>query len=80
MFYRNPMILGIALALLGGCGQKGPLYLPKDDPAAEQHASLPQALLNAARRTPKTPERPASSASAPDAAASSSSPAQPVTP
>jgi predicted small lipoprotein YifL len=93
MFYRSPMILGakrtaltlawilgcLAAALLAGCGQKGPLYIPKDDPAAAQRATLPQALLNTVR-TPQTPQPPASSASAPDAAASSPSPAQPVTP
>ncbi|MDR0457753.1 MAG: hypothetical protein LBH10_01795 [Burkholderiaceae bacterium] len=92
------MILGIklpALALAGilgglvavfssGCGQNGPLYLPKDDPAAAQRATLPQALLNIVR-APKTPQPPASTASAAasaaalaaSAAASAPSPAQP---
>ena len=27
----------LVLALLAGCGQKGPLYLPDDAPAADQH-------------------------------------------
>ncbi|MEH6578308.1 MAG: lipoprotein [Amphritea sp.] len=27
----------ISFMLLGGCGQKGPLYLPEDAPAAQQN-------------------------------------------
>ncbi|MEA3251079.1 MAG: lipoprotein [Pseudomonadota bacterium] len=30
-------IVLIALALLAGCGQKGPLYMPGDEQAAEQY-------------------------------------------
>jgi len=60
---------------LGGCGQKGPLYIPTDDPAAAQRATLPQALLNTVR-APKTPQPPASSASAPDVETSSPLPTQ----
>ena len=30
------MIISICAALLGACGNKGPLYLPDEDPAAEQ--------------------------------------------
>lgn len=29
----------IALLLLAGCGQKGPLYRPADEPAEEERAS-----------------------------------------
>lgn len=62
-------ITGGALALvLGGCGQSGPLYLPKD-PNAAQRATLPRALLNIVR-TPKVPQPPASAGSAAVAAAS----------
>lgn len=35
-----------AAALLAGCGQRGPLYLPTD-PAANERASLPQSLTPA---------------------------------
>jgi len=32
------MTLALVMALgLAGCGQKGPLYLPDDEPAAEQY-------------------------------------------
>ncbi|TFY99010.1 LPS translocon maturation chaperone LptM [Ramlibacter humi] len=41
-----------ALALLGACGQRGPLYLPKE-PAAANRATLPQVLM------PGTPTQPA---------------------
>jgi predicted small lipoprotein YifL len=94
MFCRSRMILEarpptLALAgvigslafVLGGCGQKGPLYIPANDPAAAQRATLPEALLNTVR-TPKTPQPPASAASAADAAAApgvaASSPARPA--
>ncbi len=30
-------IVLVALALLAGCGQKGPLYMPGDEQAAEQY-------------------------------------------
>lgn len=29
----------VALLVLAGCGQKGPLYRPADDPAEEESAS-----------------------------------------
>jgi predicted small lipoprotein YifL len=97
MFCRSRMILGARFPVLalvgvfggfavvsaGGCGQKGPLYIPANDPAAAQRATLPGALLNTVR-TPKTPQPPASAASAvtaasaPDAAASAASSAQPA--
>ncbi|MCL7941339.1 lipoprotein [Halomonas sp. ATCH28] len=33
-----PLTMGLALALaLAGCGQKGPLYLPGDEAAAERY-------------------------------------------
>jgi len=51
------VILGIGLV---GCGQRGPLYLPKE-PAAANRATLPQVL---------TPEFPGSGAAAPRTPAS----------
>ncbi|MDR0479569.1 MAG: lipoprotein, partial [Burkholderiaceae bacterium] len=69
---------GLVLAL-SGCGQKGPLYLPANDPNAAQRATLPQALLNIVR-TPRVPQPPASAASAPDAAASKPQDAAPPLP
>ena len=32
-----PILVLALLAGLAGCGQKGPLYLPDDAPAADQH-------------------------------------------
>jgi predicted small lipoprotein YifL len=32
---RLPLLLLAALILLGGCGQKGPLYLPDEDQQEE---------------------------------------------
>jgi predicted small lipoprotein YifL len=32
---RLPLLLLVALILLGGCGQKGPLYLPDEDQQEE---------------------------------------------
>ena len=32
----------IAVVLLAGCGQKGPLYLPKAEPAPAQVPAAPQ--------------------------------------
>lgn len=52
----------LALLLLAGCGQRGPLYLPTE-PAAAQRASLPQSLDPTAPSradapsTPPTPQR-----------------------
>jgi hypothetical protein len=68
----------LALAL-SGCGQTGPLYLPKD-PNAAQRATLPQALFNIVR-TPKVPQPPASVASTASAAsAAASDAATPLSP
>jgi predicted small lipoprotein YifL len=92
MFHRNRIILEVRaqtlilaglLALLAGCGQKGPLYLPTDDPTAAQRATLPQTLLNTVR-TPTMPQPPVSAASAaasaPGAAASSQLSDKPASP
>jgi predicted small lipoprotein YifL len=35
---RNTLITLLAAVLLGGCGYKGPLYLPKPKPEAQQPA------------------------------------------
>lgn len=59
-------ILVIALALAAGaaalgCGQRGPLYLPKE-PSAAQRATLPQTLNPVPLFTPAdAPAAPASS-------------------
>ncbi len=34
---RTLALAALALALLAGCGQKGPLYLPDDEAAAERY-------------------------------------------
>ncbi len=65
--------LTVALAL-GGCGQKGPLYIP-DTPAAAQRATLPQTVWGGARAAPATSpaaagDAPALPAPAPQAPAS----------
>lgn len=55
--------LGVGLA---GCGQKGPLYLPKE-PAAAHRATLPQVLTPSTRKGEEEaakPPAPASSAPA----------------
>ncbi|MDO5691675.1 MAG: lipoprotein [Pseudomonadota bacterium] len=46
-----PLLLA---ATLGGCGQKGPLYIP-DTPAAAQRATLPQTVWGGTRATPAAP-------------------------
>lgn len=33
-------MMALLLVSLAGCGQKGPLYLPDDEPAIEQSAQL----------------------------------------
>ncbi|HYF17056.1 MAG TPA: lipoprotein [Ramlibacter sp.] len=45
-------LLGVA-AVLAGCGQRGPLYLPTD-PAAAERATLPQ-VLSPVPTSPRTP-------------------------
>jgi predicted small lipoprotein YifL len=54
------MAVPLAAAMLSGCGQKGPLYLPTE-PAAAQRATLPQTLDPRASSAPS----PATAASAP---------------
>jgi predicted small lipoprotein YifL len=61
--------LGVAAAALAGCGQRGPLYLPKD-PAAANRATLPDLM------TPRMPGA-SSDAAAPAPAGASSAPAVP---
>jgi len=51
------LVIALASAGLGGCGQKGSLYLP-DDPSAAGRATLVQTLI------PGTARAPASGASA----------------
>jgi predicted small lipoprotein YifL len=62
-------VVAAAAAVLAGCGQRGPLYLPTD-PAAAGRATLPQVLL------------PIGSPSIPTPATSTlpTQPAQPATP
>ncbi len=38
---RNTLITILVAALLAGCGYKGPLYLPKPKPVAQQPAPKP---------------------------------------
>jgi len=40
---RRVVLAGLVVAALGGCGQKGPLYLPSDA-APPARATLPQTL------------------------------------
>jgi predicted small lipoprotein YifL len=62
------MLMGV-MVLLAGCGQKGALYIPKDDPAAQQRATLPTTILNTVRTVkPKSPQASASAASVAPAA------------
>jgi len=39
-FFLLPVLTG--LLLLAGCGQKGPLYIPKDDTAPVSSSVTPQ--------------------------------------
>ncbi len=55
---RRVLLVAGAAALLGGCGQKGPLYLPTGE-AAVGRASLPDVL------SPSPAAVPAAAASAP---------------
>ena len=53
----NAVLATLGLALLVGCGQPGPLYLPTD-PAAVNRATLPEAM-NPLRKPPNvTPSTP----------------------
>ncbi|WP_310646958.1 LPS translocon maturation chaperone LptM [Limnohabitans sp.] len=60
--------VAIAVALLGGCGQKGPLTLPTD-PEFKQRATLPDIVRRQLPGTSTT--TPAPSATSPAPAASS---------
>lgn len=54
----------IVLVALGGCGQKGPLYIP-DTPAAAQRATLPQTVWGGARTAPASAPTPAAAPDSP---------------
>jgi predicted small lipoprotein YifL len=58
--------LGLGLALLSGCGQPGPLFLPTD-PAAAKRATLPE-TLNPMRKPSSVVPTPATPAPAPSPA------------
>jgi predicted small lipoprotein YifL len=63
----------IALLLLAGCGQTGPLYLPKE-PAAAQRATLPQSLWPVMPKKPTEDGKPAPSTPAPGKPSSTPAP------
>ena len=47
--HRSILVSALTLAaMLGGCGQKGPLYIP-ETPAAAQRATLPQTVFGGSR-------------------------------
>ncbi|MDO5290623.1 MAG: lipoprotein [Pseudomonadota bacterium] len=46
--------VGMTVALLSACGQRGPLYIP-DTPAAAQRATLPQTVLGGSSSQPAPP-------------------------
>ena len=53
--HRSILVSALTLAaMLGGCGQKGPLYIP-ETPAAAQRATLPQTLFDRQARGPTPP-------------------------
>jgi predicted small lipoprotein YifL len=57
---RGVLVLAASVvALLGGCGQKGALYLPTGEAAANR-ATLPQALNPTGVAAPMIPNAPAS--------------------
>jgi predicted small lipoprotein YifL len=56
---RTLVLAASVVALLGGCGQKGALYLPTGEAAANR-ATLPQALNPAGVAAPVVPASPAS--------------------
>jgi predicted small lipoprotein YifL len=57
---RSALVLAASVvAMLGGCGQKGALYLPAGEAAANR-ATLPQALNPTGIAAPVVPDIPAS--------------------
>ncbi|MFA9461816.1 LPS translocon maturation chaperone LptM [Thiohalorhabdus methylotrophus] len=40
---RIPLLVAVALVVLGGCGQKGPLYRPEPETQQERAESAPDA-------------------------------------
>jgi predicted small lipoprotein YifL len=56
-FNRGLLLIPIcALALLAGCGRKGPLYLPPPPPAASEPLEQPAATPTVAEPKPATPQ------------------------
>ena len=53
------LVLAASAAALGGCGQRGPLYLPTG-PAATQRATLPETLTPGGSSTAPAPAAAAS--------------------
>jgi predicted small lipoprotein YifL len=57
---RSALVLAASVVvMLGGCGQKGALYLPTGEAAANR-ATLPQALNPTGIAAPVVPDAPAS--------------------
>jgi predicted small lipoprotein YifL len=57
---RSALVLAASVVvMLGGCGQKGALYLPTGEAAAHR-ATLPQALNPTGIAAPAAPDAPAS--------------------
>lgn len=56
-FLVGPLLAGLLLAaLVAGCGQKGPLYLPKPQPSVpEAAAASPPASEPTAAKSPAQP-------------------------
>lgn len=70
------MLAGMFVVALGGCGQRGPLYLPKDA-AAKDRATLPDLLTP---RLPGAPDAPPAKAATQGTPASIGIPATTATP
>jgi len=65
---RRPLLLlplCTAFALLAGCGNKGPLYLPKATPPAPVQPAKPAAKPATPAATPATPAAPTAAAPTP---------------
>jgi predicted small lipoprotein YifL len=65
---RALFLAASVVALLSGCGQKGALYMPAGEAAANR-ATLPQALKPTGVATPLVPNTPASAPAASGTAA-----------
>jgi predicted small lipoprotein YifL len=62
--------------LLGGCGQKGPLYLPQSQQPKSQQLKLQQSKLQQPKPQQKPVKSPATPAAQTDSALSKESPAE----